>query len=175
MKGGAFIGGIATQAGVSVPAVRFYEQQGLLPAAQRAASGYRMYGPETLERLEFVKQAQGLGFSLGEIREILRLRYEGRSPCKCVSTLLNEKLEKIEREIKQLVRFRRGLRKTLERSEKLPHLPHIASSICPLIQIESAQRGRKEREVRNDEVVRRVLGVHASAKKTPSRKIRQCP
>ena len=145
MKDGIYIGRVARQAGVSVQAVRFYEQQGLLPAAQRTASGYRIYGPETSERLEFVKQAQELGFSLEEIREILRLRYEGRSPCNCVSTLLNEKLEKIEREIKQLVRFRRELRKTLERSRKLPHLPHTASSICPLIQIESGQ-SRKEKK-----------------------------
>ena len=145
MKETAFIGRVAKAAAVSVQAVRFYERLGLLPAAQRTASGYRVYGPESVDRLQFVKQAQELGFSLDEIREILRLRYEGRSPCKCVSTLLNEKLEKIEREIKQLVRFRRDLRKTLERSRNLPHLPHTASSICPLIQIESGPSRKNEK------------------------------
>jgi len=143
MKEKAFIGRVARTAGVSVQAVRFYEQLGLLPAAQRTPAGYRIYGPESVDRLEFVKQAQELGFSLDEIREILRLRYEGRSPCTCVSNLLQKKLEKIEHDIRQLVRFRRELRKTLERSKQLPHLPHKASSICPLIQVESQQRGKE--------------------------------
>jgi DNA-binding transcriptional MerR regulator len=145
MEEKAFIGQVARTAGVSVQAVRFYEQLGLLPTAQRTPAGYRVYGPESIERLQFVKQAQELGFSLDEIREILRLRYEGQSPCKCVSKLLQQKLEKIEQEIRQLVRFRHDLRKTLERSKKLPHLPHTASSICPLIQIESRQSGKEEK------------------------------
>jgi DNA-binding transcriptional MerR regulator len=145
MEDKAFIGRVARMAGVSVQAVRFYERLGLLPAAQRTPAGFRIYGPESVDRLQFVKQAQELGFSLDEIREILRLRYEGRSPCKCVSKLLQQKLEKIEREIRQLVRFRHDLRKTLERSKKLPHLPHTASSICPLIQIESRQSGQEEK------------------------------
>lgn len=145
MKEKAFIGRLARTAGVSVQAVRFYERLGLLPAAQRTAAGYRVYGPASVERVLFVKQAQELGFSLDEIREILRLRYEGRSPCECVSKLLQKKLEKIEHDIRQLVRFRHDLRKTLERSKKLPHLPHTASSICPLIQIESRQSGKEEK------------------------------
>ena len=146
MKETAFIGRVAKAAGVSVQAVRFYERLGLLPAAQRTVAGYRVYGPDSVDRLQFVKQAQELGFSLDEIREILRLRYEGRSPCECVSKLLQQKLEKIEHDISQLVRFRRDLRKTLERSKKLPHLPHTASSICPLIQIESRQGGQEPKK-----------------------------
>lgn len=146
MKETAFIGRVAKAAGVSVQAVRFYERLGLLPAAQRTHAGYRVYGTDSVDRLQFVKQAQELGFSLDEIREILRLRYEGRSPCECVSNLLQGKLEKIERDIRQLVRFRRDLRRTLERSKKLPHLPHTASSICPLIQIDSRRAGPEQKK-----------------------------
>ena len=148
MKEKAFIGQVAQMAGVSVQAVRFYERLGLLPAAQRTPAGYRIYGPESVDRLQFVKQAQELGFSLDEIREILRLRYDGRSPCKCVSKLLEQKLEKIEHDIRLLVRFRHDLRKTLERSKKLPHLPHTASSICPLIQIRTSPAGQERKEGR---------------------------
>lgn len=135
MKQAAFIGRAAKEAGVSVQAVRYYERLGLLPTAHRTPTGYRVYGPEAVDRLRFIKQAQALGFSLDEIREILRLRYEGRSPCECVRKLLQKRLETIEHQIKQLVRFRHDLRKTLERSKRLPHLPHAASAICPLIQI----------------------------------------
>lgn len=147
MEEKSFIGGVAKAAGVSVQAVRYYERLGLLPAAHRTATGYRVYGPESLDRLRFIGQAQALGFSLDEIREILRLRYEGRSPCECVRNLLQKRLETIENQIKQLVEFRQDLRRTLARSKRLPHLPHKASAICPLIQIESTavKRERKGR------------------------------
>ncbi len=145
MKETAFIGQVAKGAGVSVQAVRYYERLGLLPPTHRTPAGYRIYGPESVDRLRFIRQAQSLGFSLDEIKEILRLRYEGQSPCTCVSRLLRQKLERIEHEIRELVRFRHDLRKTLERSKKLPHLPHTASSICPLIQIESGQSHKNQK------------------------------
>lgn len=149
MKETAFIGRVAKAGGVSVQALRYYERIGLLPAAHRTPAGYRIYGPQSVDRLRFIRQAQALGFSLDEIKEILRLRYEGQSPCTCVSKLLGQKLEKIEHEIRQLVRFRHDLRKTFERSKKLPHLPHTASSICPLIQIKTAPARRERKEGKN--------------------------
>ena len=145
MKEMAFIGQVAKGAGVGVQAVRYYERLGLLPTTHRTPAGYRTYGPESVDRLRFIRQAQALGFSLDEIKEILRLRYEGQSPCTCVSKLLRQKLEKIEHEIRELVRFRRDLRNTLERSKKLPRLPHTASSICPLIQIKASPAGAGEK------------------------------
>ncbi len=145
MKETAFIGQVAKGAAVSVQAVRYYERLGLLPTTHRTPAGYRIYGPESVDRLRFIRQAQALGFSLDEIKEILRLRYEGQSPCTCVSKLLRQKLEKIEHEIRELVRFRRDLRNTLERSKKLPRLPHTASSICPLIQIKASPAGAGEK------------------------------
>lgn len=150
MEETAYIGQVAKTAGVSVQAVRYYEQRGLLPAAHRSSTGYRTYGPESVERLRFIKQAQALGFSLDEIREILRLRYEGRSPCGCVRDLLQKRLLAIENEIKQLLHFRQDLRKTLARSKRLPRLPHKASAICPLVQIEPAaakQTGKRGKTV----------------------------
>lgn len=130
----AFIGKVAQTAGVSVQAIRYYERLGMLPRAHRTPSGYRVYQPETVGRLRFIKQAQALGFSLQEVREILRLRYEGRSPCECVRDLLERKLKEVERNMGELARFRQELRATLKRSEELPRLPHSASAICPIIQ-----------------------------------------
>jgi DNA-binding transcriptional MerR regulator len=130
----AFIGRVAKAASVSVQAVRYYERLGLLPKAHRTESGYRVYGPETESRLRFIKRAQALGFSLDEIREILRLRYEGASPCDCVRRLLQTKLDQVERQMKELARFRHDLRHTLKLSQRLPRLPHTASAICPLIE-----------------------------------------
>jgi DNA-binding transcriptional MerR regulator len=130
---------------VSVQAVRYYERLGLLPPAERADSGYRVYSPEVLERLTFIQQAQALGFSLDEIREIVRMKYAGRSPCDCVRQLLEQKLHEIDREMARLREFRQELHKTLGRSQRLPRLPHRASGICPIIQIEGSSKKEKTR------------------------------
>lgn len=130
-----FIGKVAAMAGVSVQTVRYYERLGLLPAAHRTESGYRVYSPRAVEPLRFIGQAQAAGFRLDEIREILRLKYAGQSPCDCVRGLLERKLEQVERQMIELGRFRRELRQTMKKSQALPRLPHSASVICPIIQI----------------------------------------
>src|SRR3989338_2874646 len=134
MGNGARIGQVAGAAGVNVQTVRSSERAGLLPRAARPPSGYRVYGPEAAARLRFIKHAQALGFSLEEVKEILRLRYDGRSPCECVRGKLEEKLERVEREMAALRRFRQELHRTLARARQLPHLPHRASAICPIIE-----------------------------------------
>lgn len=136
----ARIGQLARTAGVSVQTVRYYERAGLLPRPPRTPSGYRVYSPEASVRLRFIKQAQAVGFSLEEVREILRLKYNGRSPCECVRGMLEEKLERVEREMAALRRFRRELGRTLARARKLPHLSHRASTICPIIEIGTAKK-----------------------------------
>lgn len=64
------IGELAALSGLSHDTLRFYERQGLLHAL-RTAKGYRRYGPEAAARLTLIRLAQGLGFSLAEIREVL--------------------------------------------------------------------------------------------------------
>ena len=145
MSGHLFIGKVAGTAGVGVQTVRYYERLGLLPPADRMASGYRVYRAEAVERLRFIRQAQAVGFRLEEIREILRIKYAGRSPCDCVRGLLERKLEQVERQMVELARFRRELRQTLKKSQALPRLPHSASVICPIIQTQpqSERRGKE--------------------------------
>ena len=67
------VGQLAKQAGVNVQTLRYYERRGLLPHPPRAASGYRQYGAEAVERVRFLKQAQQLGFSLREAQLIQQL------------------------------------------------------------------------------------------------------
>ncbi len=146
MSDASFIGEVAQAAGVSVQTVRYYERLGLLPPAQRTDSRYRVFGPGTVDQLRFIRQAQAAGFQLDEIKEILRLKYAGQSPCNCVRELLEQKLDQVEREMAELASFRRELRKTLKRSRNLPRLPHSASIICPIIQIQPSS-GRKRKEL----------------------------
>jgi len=140
MSGAVFIGKVAKAVGVSVHAIRYYERLGLLPPAHRTESGYRVYPSDAVERLRFVRQAQALGFTLEEIKEILRLRYTGQSPCNCVRGMLEKKLEQVERQIVDLARFRRNLHRILEGSRNAPRLPHTASTLCPIIQSEPARQ-----------------------------------
>ncbi len=147
MPAKSFIGKVAAAAGLSVQAVRYYERRGLLPPAERTPSGYRVYPPEVAERLRFIRQAQAVGFRLGEIREILRMKYAGQSPCDCVREMLQRKLDQVEEQMAALARFRRQLQRTLQRARALPRLPHQASAICPLIESLSSvsQKGGEKR------------------------------
>ncbi len=129
-----FIGKVASAAGIGVQTVRYYERLGLIQPPQRTESGYRVYPAETLERLRFIRQAQAVGFRLEEIREILRIKYAGQSPCNCVRNMLQKKLKDVEEQLAALASFRRQLRRTLKRARTLPRLPHRASAICPLIE-----------------------------------------
>lgn len=67
-------GQAAKAAGVGVETLRFYERKGLLPKPTRRTSGYRVYSPETVDRLAFIRRAKRLGFTLKEVKDLLRLR-----------------------------------------------------------------------------------------------------
>lgn len=68
------IGQLAKNAGVNIETIRYYERRGLIPEPPRRESGYRQYSPEFVTRIQFIKRAQELGFSLNEIAELLALR-----------------------------------------------------------------------------------------------------
>ena len=68
-------GQLALRVGVNLETLRFYEKEGLLAPASRTSSGYRQFAESAIDRLEFVRRAKGLGFSLTEIRELLVRRH----------------------------------------------------------------------------------------------------
>ena len=100
------IGDVAERSGLTAPTIRYYESVGLLAPAPRSSTGYRHYTDATIEELRFIKKAQGLGFSLDEISEILKLSRSGRTPCSRVLDLAHRHLRAVESRIEQLVRFR---------------------------------------------------------------------
>jgi DNA-binding transcriptional MerR regulator len=113
MEGGLTIGKLARQAGVTAKAIRFYERKGILPAAQRAANGYRLYGEDRADMLRFIKQATGLGLTLAEIKDILVIRQGGRPPCMHVHQLLRDKAAELDRKLNDLVDVRERIRRSL--------------------------------------------------------------
>lgn len=112
---GLLIGEVAKRAGVSPPTIRYYEEIGLLPAAARSSSGYRRYAAAAVEDLRFIRKAQGLGFALDEVREILKLSRSGKTPCERVRSLAHGHLAALDERIRQLQRFREHLAADLAR------------------------------------------------------------
>ena len=102
------IGDVATETGVSVHTLRFYERERMLARPERDRSGYRRYGEEAIQVVRFIKRAQELGFSLPEIRELLRLRAP-RANRVAVRTIAADKLREVEEKIAHLKSLRRAL------------------------------------------------------------------
>jgi Hg(II)-responsive transcriptional regulator len=102
-------GQLATECGVHVETVRFYEKKGLIPIPERSASGYRQYSEDYVSRIRFIKRGQDLGFSLKEILELLSLRLEPDSDRADVKRQVDEKIASIELKLADLRRMKDAL------------------------------------------------------------------
>lgn len=108
-------GELADRAGVHPETLRYYEQEGLIPEPRRSAAGYRLYGPEYLQRLRFIQRGKELGFTLRDIRELFALRVDADTDCGDVRRMSEEKLADIEQRIRDLQRFRSALQQLIDR------------------------------------------------------------
>jgi len=95
------IGELASKSGLSRDTIRFYEREALLPQPERTPAGYRLYSPDVVERLSFIKQAQTLGFSLTEIRELLD-GYHDASECRYVASLLGHTIAELNQRLRAM-------------------------------------------------------------------------
>lgn len=96
------IGKLASAAGVNAQTIRYYERSGLFRSPKRTPKGYRQFGPDELRRLLFIRRAQGVGFSLGEIRDLLELRIHDPRSCAAVSRRVEAKIGATEQKIRDL-------------------------------------------------------------------------
>jgi MerR family copper efflux transcriptional regulator len=106
------IGRAAQQAGVNVETIRFYERRGLIEQPPKG-HGFRIYPPETVARICFIRRAQQVGFSLREIDELLSLRADPGSDCAHVRERAMAKVEEVNRKIAELERVRSALEKVI--------------------------------------------------------------
>jgi len=120
------IGQLAVKAGVSVQTIRFYEREGLLPQPRRTASGYRAYEPADLYDVQFIRQAQELGFTLREIRDLLPLHRslaalpdptEGAGKLRDMASIARERLRGIDEKLRLLESIKAELTTFLDRVE----------------------------------------------------------
>ncbi len=133
------IGQVAQQTGLTVDAIRFYEKERLLPKALRSTGGFRLYSSDHIEQLRFIQRAQTIGFSLGEIRELILIQDDQVETCSHVRDLIQQKLATVQRKMNELDEIEgqlkealqtcnRQLRKTAARHDRCPVLEIIASS-----------------------------------------------
>lgn len=106
---GLTIGQVAKKAGVKIETVRYYERRGLIPEPPRRESGYRQYPEDAIARIQFIKRAQELGFSLKEISDLLSLRVDRQTTCRDVKQRAEAKIDDIERKMADLKRMRQAL------------------------------------------------------------------
>lgn len=103
------IGQVAREAGIGVETVRFYEREGLLEEPVRRASGYRQFDSDAVARLRFIKQAQRLGFTLREIKELLGLKLDPASTRAQVRQRAEAKVADFDLRISELKRMKKAL------------------------------------------------------------------
>ena len=129
------IGQAAARAGVNVQTLRYYERRGLLPRPSRRQSGYRDVTDDSVRIVRFVKRAQGLGFTLDEVQELLRLRRERARDRRRVRGVAERRLEQVEQKIAELQGIRDALRHLLHACR------HGGTVECPILEaLESADR-----------------------------------
>ncbi|MFO0799433.1 MAG: heavy metal-responsive transcriptional regulator [Gemmataceae bacterium] len=121
------IGEVAKRSGTGIETIRFYEREGLLPPPQRRPSGYRQYDEATVERLDYIRRAKELGFTLAEVRELLELS-SAASDCEHVRQRAEAKIADIEGRIRSLRQMRRSLGRIVQRCRAKD-----STEDCPLV------------------------------------------
>ena len=122
------IGNLAKRAEVAIDTVRYDERQGLLPAPERLASGYRDYTDGDVARLRFIRRAKALGFTLGEIGELLALSARRDGDMAGMKSAAQQKLADVDAKLAELQRIRQGL------TDLVASCPgHGALEHCPIL------------------------------------------
>lgn len=121
------IGQLATAAGLKPTALRYYEREGILRPSSRSTSGYRLYDAGAVEQLEFIRAAQAVGFSLDDIRTLLRLDHGPRKQCKAeVRAVVQRRLAEVAQKMRDLERVQATLTQALRECQ-------ASEADCPVL------------------------------------------
>ncbi|WP_027080402.1 MerR family transcriptional regulator [Luteimonas mephitis] len=122
------IGQLARQAGVPIDTVRYYERQRLIPEPARSASGYRQYQCDDVTRLNFIRRAKALGFTLEEIGELMAISSNYSNDMNEMRKKASQKLEVVEERLAELTRVRDALHELVDACPG-----HGALATCPIM------------------------------------------
>lgn len=124
------IGELAQAADTTTKTLRFYEDQGLLPPAERTPAGYRDYTGDIVARVDFIHRGQAAGLTLAQIRQILDIRDAGDAPCEHVRTLLDTRLADLEQQINQLIALRDTITQLRDQAAQVEPETCSADQVC---------------------------------------------
>jgi MerR family mercuric resistance operon transcriptional regulator len=131
---GLTIGKLSQLTGVNIETIRYYEKIKVLPVPSRAENGRRLYGPMERRILAFVRRSRELGFSLDEVRALLRLGGPDKASCREVREIAAHHLDEIRAKINDLRKLERLLAKTVARCTG------TMAPECPVLDILDVQR-----------------------------------
>lgn len=123
------IGEVAQQSEIGIETIRYYEREGLLAEPKRRPSGYRQYDETVVSRLQFIRRAKELGFTLAEIKELLGLWFEANTRCEHVRERAELKITDIEDKIRSLQKMKRSLKKVISECASKDSIDN-----CPLLE-----------------------------------------
>jgi DNA-binding transcriptional MerR regulator len=129
------IGEVAERTALTVDAIRFYERRNLLPKADRSAGRFRLYTEDAIERIRFIRQMQGLGFSLRGVGELIELRTHKVDACEAVRELLKAKLADVRAKLHDLRQLESELEVDLRKcNRELNHRQRHSPGACPVLE-----------------------------------------
>lgn len=150
---GYTIGALASACGVRRDTIRYYERSGLLPEPDRMASGYRIYGRDDVERVNFIKTAQLLGFTLSEIVLLLSLRHSQAKSAAEVVELTEKKIRSLSDKLSQLRTIKRAL------AQLVADCPvDVPVSDCPILGYIAHPQSRRQLRQRSENPHQQVAG-----------------
>lgn len=135
------IGEVARRSGVPPKTIRYYEDIGVMPKPPRTPTGYRDYGPDASRRLGFIRAAQSIGLTLGEIKEILAFRDRGQAPCSHVASLIERRAADLSDRIATLDAMRRDLERLAKRARTATGGP-ASGEFCHIIESGASRAGQ---------------------------------
>ncbi len=131
------IGQVAKATGVAPTTLRYYEREGILPPTTRNGAGYRLYNAHSVERLQFIRSAQAVGFTLDDIRTLLQLDEKDNKSCQAeVQPLLERRLAELDEKMKELKRVRAALGRALDQCRR-------STGECPVLKELSPAKKRR--------------------------------
>lgn len=124
---------LARAAGVSVHTVRYYVRDGLLHPTRNALNGYARFAHADIARLQFIRKAQRLGFTLDEIRALFAMADRKESPCPVVRQIVSERLVQLRMDVDELTAAELRMRHALATWQDLPDAVPTGTQVCGLI------------------------------------------
>jgi len=129
------VGQLAKVTKLSRKSIRYYEQEKLIPKANRSVAGYRLYPPTVIDRLKFIQKAKSIGFHLDEIRQILQLPKRGKPCCDRVYAWSEKRLAALDEQIRFLQELRERLVSYQKKWKRTKETVSVSEAeICALIE-----------------------------------------